>query len=212
MFERTFDGNKKDKERKLRSMHEDAGFACFYKTNFKEAFDHFSAAELEPRDVICYFPDLLSPKSPYKPKEYKGDLLPKIKEVLESEGEDPKEHKITIRLKAGKKSLLYYLEQQRQNQRAMLSQVASSASMSAKFMTQLQAIDYALVILHLKEFENFSDLKTLLRDDNYCALDECSPLLQKVFILQLVFETYVSHVLIERRLLSLSSLVKETIQ
>ena len=83
LFEKTFQGTKKEKERKLYIYEQQAGFACFFRTRFKEAFAHFNKSRIDPREILFYFKDLVEPTSIFVSQKSKGDLKEKSKCLLQ---------------------------------------------------------------------------------------------------------------------------------
>ncbi|KAL9643320.1 hypothetical protein ABK040_014775 [Willaertia magna] len=160
LFEKTFQGTKKEKERKLFYYEQQAGFACFFRTRFKEAFAHFNKSKIDPREVLWYFKDLLEPESNFIPQQSKGDLQEKIKSAMEQEGEkDTSAIKIEVRIKNAKKALQEFLEK------------ARKMRIDEFTHDQLSAIDYALAKLYLNEFKKYGELKTLIRAENHINIE-----------------------------------------
>ncbi|KAG2393182.1 hypothetical protein C9374_009759 [Naegleria lovaniensis] len=159
LFEKTFQGTKKEKERKLFMYEQQAGFACFFRTRFKEAFAHFNKSRIDPREILFYFKDLIEPQTNFVPQKARGDLRDKIKNAMEQEGEETTPLKIDVRIKNAKKALQEFLEKCRKMR------------VDEFGLDQLAAIDYALANLYLNEFKKYGQLKTLLRSENHLRLE-----------------------------------------
>mmetsp|Transcript_9876 Transcript_9876/g.36818 ORF Transcript_9876/g.36818 Transcript_9876/m.36818 type:complete len:954 (-) Transcript_9876:6472-9333(-) len=175
MFEKTFRGSEEDKMNAIAHYKEEAGFACFFRTRYKEAFNYFSESNIDIRDIIYYFSDLTPDSFIHQPSTVKGDLKKKIKETILSRGQDPSDARVAIRLKQAKKSLLQYLEKMRR--------VDVDPSKQHELKAQ-QAIDYALCYLYLKEVKNYGELKQLLRHDNNCVFEDVAPLFDNNAVFQ----------------------------
>ncbi|KAL6074326.1 transforming growth factor, beta receptor associated protein 1 [Balamuthia mandrillaris] len=58
----------KDFNRKFSSFHQSAGLEYLRNRRFKEAFSEFELSDIDPRELIAFFPDLLPQNAHYTPK------------------------------------------------------------------------------------------------------------------------------------------------
>ncbi|KAL0483236.1 hypothetical protein AKO1_011534 [Acrasis kona] len=78
MFEKTFQGTRKEKEERMRRIDEMAGYANFFKLRFKEAADFFYKSRIDTREIISFFEDLKGKNWKYTPKHAKVNDIKEI--------------------------------------------------------------------------------------------------------------------------------------
>eukprot|EP00698_Gefionella_okellyi_P022229 TRINITY_DN7336_c0_g1_i1.p1 TRINITY_DN7336_c0_g1~~TRINITY_DN7336_c0_g1_i1.p1 ORF type:complete len:869 (-),score=158.65 TRINITY_DN7336_c0_g1_i1:640-3246(-) len=156
-----------DTNAKIQEIHEMAGFVLFSDTNFKDAFPHFRQSNVDPRELVAFFPGL-APRNmtPYIPRNiYTGrsiDML--VRDALAvrkgfSQPEKEKQH--SQLLTKVKRELAAFLLERRRGLTGPTAVTTDTALV--KLYVELDQRDELLALLRRRHHADLADSLEILQ-------------------------------------------------
>ena len=193
MLYRTATGNEDIDQERMKGTHIDAGFGFLFRGQPDSAFEHFAATDIDVREILIHFPELLPPNA----KEEGGVLYNWSSTIISNETTttledryiallqdepqrqslDGKDSTSSNGLGASDPQLIFALEAT-MKQTINLLVLFMSARQESSDSVQQRCIGYASLVVAINH-NNKEKTYALLTNRSCCELRECAPKLEE---------------------------------
>lgn len=165
LLHRQSDLRVEDLRTKISGIHIQAGFVYFNDLNFKQSMDHFNQCDIDPREILAWFPVLLPSSCHYRPQyQYPREDLESFVGLKLREREIIETTTLSEQCRLAKECVMCYLEG-----------IREPADLESDPGSLQEAIDTVLLKLYVdlgaSKLDEFCNLR------NHASLSDCEPYL-----------------------------------